>query len=140
MDDDHARILTDALRVTSSDVRWYFTADFYDGPISGLALFREQLYRFCCFPEDIPHQHVYVLHELTPEELTEELGIKAKFEAFVGTHWSFDKDGKRVPRILRPSELWHNFYDEKKLDRVFDPRDRPVVAWFDVVPNGKILA
>src|SRR5262245_40912717 len=101
---DRFTILTEELRVNSSDVRWHFTADYYDGPIFGLAFFRERLYHFCCFPEDIPKHHVYVLQELTPDELTEELRIKTKFEALVGTHWSFDREGKPLPRVVRPRE------------------------------------
>jgi len=133
-------ILTDALKVSPSDVRWHFFANYYDGPISGLAFFRDRLHRFCCFPEDIPEYRVYVLHELAPEELTEELRIKAKFEKFVGTHWSFDREGKRLPRAVRPTESWKSFYDEEKSDRKVDPGDRPVVAWFDVAQSDKVLA
>lgn len=132
MPPDRSTILTDALKVSSNDVRWHFTADYYDGPISGLALFRERLYRFCCFPEDIPEHHVYVLHELTAEELTEELRIKAKFETLVGTHWSFDLEGRPLPHSLRPEESYRRYYEEEKFKREVDPWDRPVIAWFDV--------
>jgi hypothetical protein len=135
---DRSTILAEALRVNPSDVRWHFTADYYDGPISGLAIFRDRLYRFCCFPEDIPDHHVYVLHELTPEELTEELRIKAKFEALVGTHWSYDREGNPLPKVLRRGDS-KRFYDEEKSNPSPDPRDRPVVAWFDVNQNKKIL-
>jgi hypothetical protein len=135
MQSDRSKILTNALRVNSTDVRWYFIADYYDAPVSGLAFFREHLYPFNCFPEDFPEHHIYVLHKLTPEELTEELRIKAKFEALVGTHWSFDRDGKPSPRVVRPKELWKGFYDEETFGTRADPRDRPVVAWFDVQCN-----
>jgi hypothetical protein len=128
---DRSTILTAALRVSPSDVRFHFIANYYDGPISGLAFFRGRIHRFCCFPKDIPDQHVYVLHELTPEELTEELRIKVKFETLVGTHWSFDAEGKRLPHALRSEESRQRFYDEEKPPVEVDPRDRAVVAWFD---------
>ncbi|HEY3320956.1 MAG TPA: hypothetical protein VGP72_10865 [Planctomycetota bacterium] len=132
MPTDRSSILTEALRVKSSEVRWHFIADYYDGPISGLAFFRERLYRFCCFPEDLPEQHIYVLHELSHEELKEELRIKEKFEALVGTHWSFDRDGNPLPPAVRPEESLKRFYDEEKFERSAEPSDRPLVAWFDV--------
>jgi len=134
---ERSTILKNELRVSPSDVRWHFTADYYDGPISGLAFFRERLYRFCCFPEDVPEHHVYVLHELTPDELAEELRIKTKFETLVGTHWSFDREGEPLSRVVRPGESWKAFYDEEKIERRADPWDRPVVAWFDVARNEK---
>jgi hypothetical protein len=131
MPEDRSIILQDALKVSRSEVRWHFIADYYDGPISGLAFFRDRLYRFCCFPEDIPEQHVYVLQELTPEERAEALRRKANFEEYVGTHWSFDNEGKPLPHIIRPHTLNKRFYDEEKPCRP-DLRDRPVVAWFDI--------
>jgi hypothetical protein len=128
---DRSTLLTDALKVRPSDIRWHFIADYYDGPISGLALFRERLCRFCCFQEDIPEHHIYVLQELTAEELAEELHSKAKFEMLVGTHFSFDLQGIPLPRVLRSKESQKQFYDENKHSRIAEPWDRPVVAWFD---------
>lgn len=78
-----------------------------------------------------------LLQELTPEELREELRIKAKFETFVGTHWSFNPEGKHLSHVLHPRESWNRFYDEEKLDRGANPWNRPVVAWFDVTEHEK---
>jgi hypothetical protein len=134
MPTDRSEILKQTLRVKSSEVQWHFIANYYDGPISGLAFFQDRLYRFCCFPEDIPDHHIYVLQELTPDELKEELRVKTKFEALVGTHWSFEQDGKRPERIMRSKESSKQFYDEERFDRrkdSCDPWARSVVAWFD---------
>lgn len=128
-------ILKPTLRVSPGDVRWYFIADYYDGPIAGLAFFRQRIHRFCCFQEDIPDQHIYVLHELTPEELQEELRVKERFEEFVGTHWSFDENGEALPRMMRPTDSHAQFYDAER-DSLSNPSpdacDRPIVAWFDL--------
>src|SRR4030095_432824 len=119
MSKDRDTLLANALRVSPEEVRWYFTADYYDGPISGLAIFRGRICRFCCFPEDIPSQHVYVLHELQPDELAEELRIKEKCEAYVGTHFSFDTDGKSLAHVVRSQDSWKRFYEEERTsDRV----------------------
>jgi hypothetical protein len=131
MAEDRSAILKDALKVSPAEVRWHFIADYYDAPISGLAFYRNRLFQFCCFREDIPNHHTYVLHEVTPQELTRALDRKAKFEQCVGTHWSFDKEGKPLPHVLRPEESWKRFYDEEKRDRT-DAGDHPIVAWFDI--------
>ena len=118
MSKDRSKILTDALRVSPSEVRWHFAADYYDGPISGLAFFRERIYRFCCFLEDVPEHHVYVLHELAPEELTEELRIKEKFETFVGTHSSYDQTESRWGTSCVPRNRGRFFTTRKTLRKL----------------------
>ena len=133
--EERALILAEELRIDASEVRWFFAADFIDGPISGLAFYRENLYRFCCFPEDIPDPHVYVLHELTEDELSEELRIKAKFEALVGTHLSFDLSGRPLPRVLRSRDRWNDFYNTEQIGGEIDPCSRPIFAWFDLAPS-----
>ena len=136
--EERSIFLAEELRVDPSEVRWFFTADFVDGPVSGLAFYRDTLFRFCCFPEDIPEHHVYVLHELTEDELSEELRIKEKFEALVGTHLSFDLAGKPLPRVLRPRDRWKEFYDTEEIGREIDPCSRPIFAWFDLAPGDSI--
>ncbi|MFA6286097.1 MAG: hypothetical protein WC661_01835 [Opitutaceae bacterium] len=121
-----------ALRVSSKEVLWHFIADFYDGPIAGLAVFKDEILQFCCLPEEIPHQHIYALHRLSDAELAEELRVKAQFESLVGTHWSFDLDGKPLPRIDYPTEIARVFYEEEGMRQSPHPRDKPIVAWFDV--------
>ena len=130
-------ILAAALRVDPSEVRWRFISDYYDGPISGLAQFHGRIFRFCCFPEDIPEQHLFVLHEISQEELAEELRVKAKFEELVGTHWSFDSEGKPLPQVARSEELSKRFYEEEKPPRNHEPRERPLVAWFDLAATAQ---
>lgn len=131
MSDDRNAILLPQLRVHPDEIKWYFIGDYYDGPISGLAYFRDQIYRFCCFQEDIPEHYIYVLQQLTTAELAEEMRIKEKFEALVGTHWSFDKDGNPFPRVLFSGEMSKKFFEEEKPAAPPQPWDRTVVAWFD---------
>ena len=128
-------ILTPELRVRPDDVRWFFTADFYDGPISGLAMFRGRVCRFCCFSEDIPEQHVYVLHDLSGDELGKELRLKEKIENLVGTHFSFDEMGEPLPHVLRPQDLASRFYVEEPPRPSPEPSDSGIIAWFDVDPE-----
>jgi hypothetical protein len=128
---DPATIFSESLRIHPKEVTWYFIADYYDRPISGLAYFRDRLYACYYFPTDLPHQHLYVLQELTAEELTEELRLKNKFEALVGTHWSFDRSGNPLPKILRPPALSQSFYQEEQSPARTYLSDRPSSGWFD---------
>lgn len=131
MSNHRSAVLVPSLEVDPAEVRWHFIADYHDGPISGLAFFRGRICRFCCFPEDIPGQHVYVLHDLTPEELAEELRDKKAFEDSVGTHWSFDEEGQPLPVVMRSAEAAKRYYEEQSLAGSPRPSDRTVVAWFD---------
>lgn len=134
---DHQLLAKDR-RVAASEVKWYFISDFYDGPISGLALFRGRIVRFCCFPEDVPEQRIYVLQELTEEELAEELRVKQKFELLVGTHGCFDADGKLLPPVIRSEESQKRFFEEEGPTQTSNPhpKDRPVIGWFDSKDPG----
>jgi hypothetical protein len=128
---DRATIFSESLRICAKAVTWYFIADYYDRPLAGLAYFRDRLYACYYFPTDLPQQQIYVLQELTAEELTEELRLKDKFEALVGTHWSFDRAGQPLPRILRPPALSQRFYQEEQSAAREYLSDRPISGWFD---------
>jgi hypothetical protein len=121
--------LDESLRVEFGEANWFFIADYYDGPISGLAYFRKTLHRFCCFPDDIPDHFVYVLHELSEAEQVELLRQKEKFEQMVGTHWSFDVDGQPLALVTLAPALSQQYYAEEKYVSVW-PDERPIVAWF----------
>lgn len=127
---DRSPVLTDALKVSRSEVRWHFIHDKYDGPIAGLAFFRDRLYRCCRFREAVSDHRVYVLQELTAEELAEELRVKAKFEMMVGTHWSFDDKGDPLPEVIQPESSCKRYSEEEKYVEP-DLWDRPVFGWFD---------
>lgn len=137
MDTEHETLLARAPEIRLDEVRWRFISDYYDGPISGLLDFRGRMYRFCCFPEDIPDQRIYVLHELSPEELTDSLRCKARFEELVGTHWSFDDQGKPLPSVARKPESVRQFYEGRTRTPAPHPQDKPIVAWFVVGAGGR---
>jgi hypothetical protein len=58
------------LKIHSDEVQWFFIENYYDGPISGLAIFKNQIVQFCCFQEDIPEHYIYVLHQLSADALS----------------------------------------------------------------------
>lgn len=137
---NRSKILAPHLRVEKEDIKWHFISDYWGGPLAGLAFFEGELYRFCCFPEDVPHQTVYVLHFLTEEEKEWELAEKARFEAHVGTHWSYDHDGQQLPHVTRSPEQQLRYFEERHSGasrKTPDPRDRSVAVWFDIARGPK---
>lgn len=139
---DRSHLLAPHLRVGIEEIKWHFISDYWGGPISGLAYFQGDLYRFCCFPEDVPNQEVYVLHFLTEEEKVRELAEKARFEAHVGTHWSYDHDGQQLPHVPRCPDQQLRYFEErhKRLQKPPEPKDRPVAVWFKTAePPEKTL-
>lgn len=131
MSKDRLQILTPEKKIACDQVRWYYITHFYDHPIHGLAQVRGEIYRFCCFPEDVPYQHIYVLHTLSAAELASALRDKAQFEESVGTFWSFDLDGLPLPKVWRSQESIQRYLAANKLLPAHHPYDRDVVAWFD---------
>ncbi len=132
MKPSRAELLDPMRQVSAQDVRWFFLSDFYDGPIAGLAIFRSRILRFCCFQEDIPGQRIYVLQELSDEELIEEKRVKAKFERMVGTYGCFSEDGDLMPSFVGDEASRAQFFAEEPEHRTPEPFDRPVVAWFEL--------
>ncbi|MGC4014207.1 MAG: hypothetical protein QM755_06760 [Luteolibacter sp.] len=124
--------LDPSLEVDSGEVKWYFISDYYDYPIAGLAIFRGKVLWFSCFGEDIPQHHIFVLQELSVEELEHELQGKEQFERMVGTYWSFDRNGDPLPTETASDELRAQYFRENKPTPFLGPLPRPIVAWFDV--------
>lgn len=129
---ERSDFLVPHLRVDAHEVTWFFISDYWAGPVAGLAFFEGQLFRFCCFPEDVPEQRIYVLQVLTEEEKARELAEKERFEQLMGTHWSYDLHGQPLPHIVRAPELQQSYLKEKKERPTPEPRDRPVALWFDI--------
>ncbi|BCU75373.1 hypothetical protein [Luteolibacter sp. LG18] len=128
--------LDPALEVDPGEVKWYFISDYYDGPIAGLAVFRGRILWFSCFEEDIAQHTLYVLQELSDEELEYEIEQKERFERMVGTHLSFDLSGEPLPRVTASEECQARYFRECEHERFFlGPLPRPIVAWFDVEPR-----
>ncbi len=126
-------ILAPSLKIPARDVSWYFMADYYDRPISGLAIYQKRIFRFCRFEEDISRQSIYVLQELTAAELEEEVRVKRKFQQMVGTYGCFDEEGKLLPKFVGDDASRERFFSEESYDRTSKPSpfERPIIAWFD---------
>ena len=132
MNPNQREILPEYLKISHDDFKWLFIADYYDGPISGLAIFEGRVVRFCCFPEDVASQSIYVFHELTQKELADELRQKTRFEEMVHTHWSYDGEGNALPSKTGSKEDTERYFQENPPTHKHDPRDKPILAWVDL--------
>ena len=124
-------ILKDYLKVDPDEVVWSFISNYYDGPIEGLVYFKEQI-RYCrCFEEDIPIQKTYVVLDLPQDILAVMISDKEEFERMVGTHWSFDKAGNRLPMGNVTEETSDAYYKSKKPEISPSIAENEIIAWFE---------
>lgn len=74
------------------DMIWH--SGYYDGPLSGMALYNGKYVWFDCFSDDwdepYPNMRVYKLYELSEEEIADELYWHSEFEKYVGYHTNYD--------------------------------------------------
>jgi len=123
-----------------SDVKWLYHTSFYDGPISGMCRVNGEELWFQIFEEcnitDADNNPVcgfyrrYLLYRLTPESSAEEQRRHAIFEEYVGTHCTYDSEGKRNLSGLKPEWMWKEFYDQQKTWPLWEPEGE-VAGWFE---------
>lgn len=129
---DKATILDEHSQVNVNDVNWCFISDYYDGPIEGLLYYSDKVWKFCCFREDVPEQSVYVILRLSKDELENEIKSKQQFEKMVGTHWSYDVNGEKLPGFEASLKTQKEYYENKKESNEFTPYSHEIEAWFTV--------
>lgn len=98
--------------------RLLFPVAYYDGPISGLATYGDQVVWF----DGDPHEGRWSLYRLEPEEIIIELEAKGRFEDMVGTHWSYDV--LVAERRQRAREMQMAYYADRDSDDLPARRDR----------------
>lgn len=92
----------------SKPVRFLWYLDYYDGPLSGIATYEDDIYYFYLLSMD--NGWVYGLYRLTIEQWQEEEMWHHLFRKHVGTHTDYTDPNK----VVRPESQWHFFYDDYK--------------------------
>lgn len=69
---------------------------------------------------------------LSDEELEREINSKSRFEEMVGTHWSYDKNGKRLPESGATVDTKNRYYESQTESEVYTPYSHKIEAWFNV--------
>ena len=122
--------MTDCPRVENVELLW--AADYWDGPMAGLARHdgSDYWYEAEAFDWDTPpSERRYLLYPMTDEELAAEHEAQRAFRKHVGTHTSY-RDNRVVGRgKVRPESEWQKFY-EKYEYRSY--ADRPPIGWFSL--------
>lgn len=115
------------------DLHMLWHSDYWDGPRSGLLLYRGQKLWFEVFDEldGGPIYRRFLIVELSPEQLREEENWHELFRQKVGTHTDYDATQNRQLGALRPREMWHEFYDAYHKRTPLDLSNDLVVAWFE---------
>lgn len=114
---------------------------YYDGPLSGVAMFREREHWFQCVLEGEVARamdghfiggRVFAIVELTDEQIKELYTRHEAFERHVGTHTTYKYEGRKADRELgavNPQKDWDKFYDEYK-DKHLDFSANRAIAWY----------
>lgn len=77
-------------------VRLAWSLTHYDGPMSGIALYRGSYYYAKCHQSPVSRKTRYFwLYPLTPEEVSQEKASQEAFRKYVSYHCDYRKDGSR---------------------------------------------
>jgi hypothetical protein len=126
----------DLPRVGAGDYTLLWISGYWDGPKSGMLLYKGVEHWFEMFghndDDDLPPRESrgFAIVVLTAEQQAKECAVHDDFRRYVGTHC--DAGGLRS---LQPRENWHLFYDKHlQYGRNRSFSDNEVVAWFENLP------
>lgn len=120
--------------VSRGRVRLLWHVDYWDGPISGLALFESRHCWFEVADRDGVERRA-LLYPLDDSEWTQEREKHLLFRRLVGRHTDYDAYGRRAVGDVLPSEAWTGFFDAQlDADRPGKTiyTDRRPIASFDI--------
>ncbi len=98
--------------------------DYWDGPLSGIALFNGERVWFSMDSEDglRARRRTYKLYRLTPELLALKEHWHGLFVKHVGNHTEYGPDNRRIAGSVCSRENAAFFYEPYKLAKLADPR------------------
>lgn len=79
-----------------------WTCGYWDGPLSGLCIYEQQICFFEISNSELADERLYDIYEISPEDIIEEIRAHSLFEEYVGTHcnYYYDEDKKRFRRNI----------------------------------------
>lgn len=129
-------------RLQRTDIWYQWISDYWDRPLSGLALYRGQTCWFELVGESVTRDgrvyDDYVVVRLLPEQVADEESWHRLFQRHVGRHWDFDEDGQRYGRpaaahaSLQPRDSWHLYYEMAKGREEPDYSYNPAIGWYAI--------
>jgi hypothetical protein len=122
-------------RIDRAEVRLLWHADFWDGPKSGMLVYRGERHWFEVVAEREDDAEGwyrrFAVIRLAPDQLAEELRWHELFREKVGVHTDYDERGRRPVGSLQPRERWPEFYDAVRQRTPADFSGNEVVGWFE---------
>ena len=120
-------------KIEKGDLKLLWHSDYWDGPKSGLLSYQGSKYRFQVFdePDNATTFRRFLIIELSPEQLGEEEHWHDLFRQKVGTHTDYDESGTRQFAMLRPQEMWQEFYGAYSNRRPQDFSVNRLIGWFE---------
>ena len=129
--DSHSYL--DLPEVDKAEVRMLWHSDFWDVPLNGLATYQGRKYWFQTL-EDLRRndlaEMIYLLVELSDEQITEEEYWHELFREQVGTHTDYDEQGHRKTGSLMPESAQKKYFDARKSRKGHDFANNRVIGWF----------
>jgi len=102
------------IKIKSIDIQFVWTSGFFDGPISGMLEYKNELFWYEMTQEN--HDWIegswyrrYGIIKLTREQLNKELVVHEDFQKYVGTKWD-EKLLKSPPKFVKGQQK--RFYDK----------------------------
>ena len=124
----------------NDDYTFLWISDYWDGPKSGMLLYKGREHWFETFREideedsSVKWHRRFAVIPLTVEQLAREHEVHQDFQHYVGTHWDLSNPDKERFHPDRPKPIaeHHLFYDKHLQycrSRPYD--DIEVIAWFE---------
>jgi hypothetical protein len=114
---------------------------YYDGPLSGIARYKEQIVWFECdnYEDELTRTRTYNLHALTQTQIDEEIYRHNRWRKQGGTHCDYCDDfwDPDAPELKKVSTLLQDFYDWIKQNPREKLTDGKILGTFDDVQFQK---
>ncbi len=125
-----------APRIERAEVRLLWHSDYWDGPRSGMLIFRGEECWFQVVSESEDDEanwyRRFVVLRLSPGQHTEEWQWHKLFREKVGAHTDYNEQGERPAGSLQPRERWNEFYDAYRRRTPADFSGNEVLGWFEL--------
>jgi hypothetical protein len=121
-------------RIERHDITLLWVSDFWDVPLTGMLLYQGRKYWFQTTEdprENEAAELIYLVIELTAEQLREKEYWHELFRQKVGTHWDYDEHGHSSLEGRKPQSTHHEFYDAYKQRPKPDYSNNMVIGWLE---------
>ena len=123
-------------QVSRDSVQLLWHHDFWDGPKSGLLLYKKERCWFACVAENEGEDPAswyrrFAIVQLSAQQLEEEERWHELFRRNVDWHNDYVKELPEWYEGLRPREQWQAFYEPYNNRVPLDLSENEVLAWFE---------